>query len=213
MGITQTLLLYVLVGAAVASAMVLAGSCPRSSRGALRFLAGVIFWPLFVPALLGDRRGGGPRLDPRGERGDARLIAARAQLLASMTASDGTIDGLLAPELERVEQLSRALAAMKLRIQEMDRLLEMSAIHAEPSTRPHPTAARRRNRQRLRLMRDQAEQRYQQALVQMEEMSSAVMLLRFAEGTEEEVVECLRELSARVEGITEGMLATAHQLE
>ena len=212
MGIVQTLVLYGLVGAAVATAMLLEGLYSRSPRGALRFAAGVLFWPLFVPALLHSRRASDSRRADDDDLGDPRLTAVRAQLLTSIGALDGALRRLLGPEIQRVSKLTRSLAAMKRRIHEMDRLLEVSPV-GEGGAPPRATTAQRRNRARLQRIRDQTEERFRQALVQMEELNSTISLLRFAAGSEEEVVECLRDLAASMEGITEGMLATAPLLE
>ncbi len=195
MGITQTLLIYGLVGAAVAATMLLQDRDSGPWRRALRFAAGLLFWPAFVPALLAARadRGGGGEDE---ELADARLAAARARLLAVVNTMDGSLGGLLAPEVKRIERLTRALAILGRRVGEMDRLLEV------------PSIRQGRTGERLRAMRDQAEERYLEALARMEEMSAAVMLLQLAEGSGEEAVESLRDLAARVEGLTEGMLAT-----
>ncbi len=93
--------------------------------------------------------------------------------------------------------------------------LRQSALEVARAVRRPEALALKRSQvttARLQVLRDQASETFEQALFQMEEMSSTVTLIRFAEHSEEEVADCLLDLSSRVEGITEGILATSPKL-
>jgi hypothetical protein len=81
--------------------------------------------------------------------------------------------------------------------------------YAEDDPRVQSVRARRRNIEQLRQMRDRAGQDLERALLKMEEMRSQVLLLRFANRPETELVDLIRDIAATVEGLTEGMMASA----
>ena len=214
MEIIQTAILYILLGLAVAVAMQLQGLCKWSLRGIFLFGAGVLAWPFFIPALIHSSHSTKNSGSGEGEEdlGDTRLSAAQRQLIAAIDSLDGTFAQMLAPELRRVNQLAPSLAAMKRRINEMDQLIAVRA-QAEATTLDKSALQRSQvTTSRLQTLRDQTSEKFEQALRQLEEMSSTVILIRFAEHSEEEVADCLRDLSARVEGISEGILATFPKL-
>ena len=133
--------------------------------------------------------------------------------------------GILSSEGERVRGVTSSLVTMSRRCREMDTFLNspefdassVQATLAELTARGYPdddprinsVRTRLRNIERLRSLRDQTQENLERAILKMEEMSSHVLLLRFAENSEAEVVELIREITANVEGISEGLLALA----
>ena len=66
-----------------------------------------------------------------------------------------------------------------------------------------------RNIDRLTALRDRTAELLERTLLKMEELNSHVLLLRFAENPEREVAGLMRDLAASVDGLTEGLAATA----
>ncbi|HEY3355223.1 MAG TPA: hypothetical protein VGQ83_18365 [Polyangia bacterium] len=219
MGLGGTLLIYGLLGAVVATAMALR----QPHRGGWRIvpaaLAWAACWPLFAPLLLGRAPApapdGAPDGDPRLRRAEDRLRAALAALAAN--------GGLLQPEVARLERVGGVLGALTRRREEMARLLaspefdeaEARAALAALAARgrddrdPHVQSvrARLRNIARLRAMHERTRDHLERATSRMEEMSSQLLVLRFADGGEREAVELVQEIAASVEGIAEGLTA------
>jgi hypothetical protein len=228
MGIVETALFYAIVGLAVAGAMSLQAGGGRLIRRAGLFAVWTLLWPFFAPTLFGGAldRGAQPKSPETGRSGlDPRLHAAQEQLLSALQGVEGVAQEVLTHEVARVEKLTESLAAMEGRLREMDTLLgspEFDADraetalrglegrgYAEDDPRVQSVRARRRNIEQLRQMRDRAGQDLERALLKMEEMRSQVLLLRFANRPETELVDLIRDIAATVEGLTEGMMASA----
>lgn len=226
MGIAETAVLYGIVGLAVASAMSLQTPAAGARRLGL-FLAWAVLWPFFAPVLFGgalDKPA--PDQDDRPRpAGDPRIAAARDQLLSALQGVDGVAKEVLTLEVARIQKLMSALAAMEGRLREMDALLEgpefdlgradaaLQEIEARAPAQDDPRLqslrSRRRNIEQLRQMRERTAQDLERALLKMEEMRSQVLLLRFANRPETELVELVKEIAAAVEGLAEGMMASA----
>lgn len=231
MGVLETAVLYLLLGAVVAVAMGLRHGV-GGAAGWLRIPAWALCWPLFAPLLLGEatRAGDDPATGPRPAGvPDAppagphpRLADAQRQLLAALGRLEGLAEEVLAPEVARVHHLTASLEAMARRFEEMDALLSTPAFDPERidgaiaelegrgvaanDARRQSLAARRRNIERLDNLKDATAEAFERALLQMEEMGAQVAVLRFAEPEGDEVVERIRELAARIEGASEGLL-------
>jgi hypothetical protein len=142
-----------------------------------------------------------------------------------LTSLDGVAREVLEKEVARVQKLTGSLTGMEQRLREMDALLaapEFDAARAEAALREleargsgeedprlQSLRARRRNIEQLRRMRDRTGQDLERALLKMEEMHSQVLLLRFANRPETELVELVKDISATVEGLSEGLMAAA----
>jgi hypothetical protein len=160
----------------------------------------------------------GPALDPR-------LRAAEERLLGALGRLDGVTHALLTPEIERLRGLTGALGGLVKRLAEMDALLgspEFDARQAaatledllrrgqgDDDARVESVKNRLRNIARLQEMHRRTGEQLERALLKMEEMSSQLLLLQFAEGPEVDVVDRVREIAASVEGLSEGWLAAA----
>jgi hypothetical protein len=235
MGLLQTGIFYLLVGVAVGAAAYLReGEGSALSRG-LRALLVTCFWPLYLPLLLGGPRAATPATSDRAagpresERTDPRVQRAAEGLLRGLEQLGDVSAGVLHPEAARIRALSASLHGMSGRLREMDRLLASPefdagaarALLAELSTRTQSRSpadgdprvgslhTRLRNIERLQTLRDRTAELLERTLLKLEELSSAILLLRFAENPEREVAALVRDLAASVDGLSEGLAATA----
>jgi hypothetical protein len=236
MGILGTAFLYGLIGVAVAVAMALQAMPTERGRRWVLFVGTLLFWPLFAPLVLarseptagtGTRRGApganraaGAALATSGVEG--RIQRAEAEVLAAIARLDGLAEAALAPEVERVEGLAGALVAMARRVAEIEALLSTPEFSADAAraklleleqrgtppgdSRSESARARLRNIERLAGIEVRTRDDLERALLELEEMSSQMVLLKYA-GSDGEVVERIRQIARTVESITEGLLA------
>lgn len=233
MGVLETAIFYLVIGAAVAfSSLLIEREKTRLERAVL-FAGTLIFWPAFAPFLFGR-----VFAEPKAPRAtaatapaehdsplDRRIASTEGELLASMERLHGVAETVLAPELARVRKLAVALHGMAKRLLEMDRLLEtpeFSAARAEAllaeletkvkdrdDARLLSVRARMRNIERVRAMRAKTADELERAIFKMEEMSSQMIVLELAGGAEAEVVESMRELALSIDAAVETSLAVA----
>ncbi len=234
MGLLQTGIFYLLVGLVVGAAGYLREEEGRALSRALRVLLTACFWPLYLPLLLSGSRGATPNVAAAGTTGaravdrlDPRVQRAEETLLSGLASLGGFAAGVMQPEVVRIRTLSASLHGLSARLREMDRLLASPEFDAgaartllvELSTR-RPEArdsdarvgsvqTRLRNIERLQSLRDHTAELLERALLKLEELGSAVLLLRFAENPEREVAGLVRDLAASVDGLSEGLAATA----
>lgn len=215
MRLLETSVLYGIIGVVVAIALGLSER-PGDRRWYL-YGVWVVAWPFFAPFVLA-RATTTPKA--RTATADPRLCCAEARLLEALGHLEGVAGEVLAPEVDRVQNMTVGLARMQVRISEMDAVLdtdsfdldgiarELDAIEAETDPRRDSLQARHRSVQRLRELRDHTAKDYEGSLLQMEEMGAQLHLLRFSEKPEQGVLDRVRDLSARIEGVTEGIAAT-----
>jgi hypothetical protein len=134
MSFAETIFIYLLIGAVVATANAMLETRAGLVRGAVAFLVAVPFWPIFAPFLLARPRPPPPA--PRDASMESRIAAAEERLIEALRSLDGIAEEVLAPELERVRGLARALHTMAHRAAEMSTLLAT----------PHEIARRARSR-------------------------------------------------------------------
>ncbi len=223
MGITETGIIYGIIGAVVASAMWLARPASSAIIGGARFVLHTVLWPFFAPVLLGSstERRAPPGKEPSGSS-DPRVAEAEARLLDALASLDGVAEDILGPEMERVRELTGSLGIMSRRIGEMDELLatdefdeerahkalETICAEDEPDNRARRDSvqARLRNIRRLKQMRQALSADLDRAILEIEEISSQIRLLRFADRPEHEVSGLIQDIAATVEGLSEGLL-------
>jgi hypothetical protein len=225
MSITGTAIIYLILGAVVAIATLLRENEASRSKRAAGLIITLIFWPIFLPFLLG--RPGASSVAAPGPRTeiDQRIDAVEDNLLGALSRLHGIAEDILAPEVERVRGLAGALHGMGRRLIEMDRLLatpEFSKTRTEAlateleersvqedDPRRESLRARAKNIDRLTAMRARLSEDLERALFKMEEMSSQMVLLNFAGRPEAEAVHMIKEIAASNEGVTEGLFDAA----
>jgi hypothetical protein len=219
MFISETLPFYLLIGVVVNAAMPTGARAPAHRRLA-RSAAHVVCWPFFAPGLLGRA----PALaepGPIGSRHRARLLQARARLGAALESLHGLSESLVRPQLEQLEAVMASLDTAGDRLHEMDELLATPEFDAarvasvlaelrakgvgEGDPRIASLLSRQSNIARLRAMHGRTGDELERALLSLEELSSEVMLLKFADNPESklprmlgEMASSLRELSSLV---------------
>lgn len=223
MGLFGTAIIYALLGLVVASATALGEGRPRAGRIAFLFTVGALFWPLFAPVLLGGKSA--PRAGrDRATDGDTRIHAAETDMLAALATVKGGVAGeAMAPEAAKVRDLAGGLRAMAARLVEMDEALSAPGLDtavieaqlaslvaqggAESDPRAQSLRARLRNIERLRALRGRTAEDLERSLFKMEEITSQMLLLKFAGRPEAEVAELIDGIADRVEGVNEALFA------
>lgn len=214
----QTLILYVVVGAGVAGAVYLTD---RARQGAGRWFlvaTAVLFWPLYLPALLTWGRADAviPADAPIPQ--DELTIAigqVNAELHAALGSLDGWAEEVLMREQGRLGDLSAAWLAQAKRISAMDRVLAQPEYGGENDleTAPGTTAvgdrvqtfrqARRQNVERLRRLRQRAHDDLVGSLAWVRELVSMIHLAKFSGAPAARTEELVAQIAAAVEGLSE----------
>ncbi len=223
MNFAGTVLIYALVGLTVAGALALQPSTEGLASRTLSFCSAVVFWPFYAPMLVGGQSEAAPPgvrlLSPV----SARIQRAEAQLLAALGRAKGLAEEVLAPEVARVQGLSKALTAMEQRIHQMDQLLATPEFNAagvrvllgdlrargalETDARMQSLQTRLRNIERLAAMRARTGEDLERTVLKIEEMTSQLQLLEFAGRSDAQVVQAIKEIAESVGDVTEELLA------
>jgi hypothetical protein len=235
MGITETSIIYTIIGVVCASAMWLAAPAEHGVFRAARFVLHTVLWPFFAPLLLGrtfDTDRPAQRASPPASVGDdPRVHQAEQRLLEALASLDGVAEDVLGSQMDHVRHLTGSLAAMAGRMGEMDELLAtdefdearaQAALEAicqregqsddksddiDTRARRESVGARLRNIRRLKQMRQALSADLERAILKIEEISSQIRLLRFADRPEHEVSGLIQDIAATVEGLSEGLLS------
>ena len=174
MGLTETLIFYLLIGIAVAVAEFISDSSNERGRRVFRTSTALLFWPLYLPIILAGSKPEPASLMnmPNGAADDMERAIAQVddELDAALSSLDGWAEDVLAREMDRIHELRNAWNAQAARIREMDRLLIEPQAQDDPSCSsragPEPDSstdrwhysalARQKNMERLRRVRRQA---------------------------------------------------------
>lgn len=218
MGVTGTLIIYAVVGLTVAAWTWMARRHRSYWENAVSVLFALAFWPVFLPFAFA-------RPSPRAIAGasssrfDRRIRDGETRLERALASLEGVAEDLLAPQRVHVAKLSDGLRAIARRADEMERLLatpEFDRRRAESllaTTDDDGYAERLKKRlenvTRLENLHDDAVRDLERALLQVEEIGSKMVLLRFVEDPDREALRLLEELALTVEGATEGLAAPA----
>jgi len=214
----QTLVLYIVVGIAIAGAVYLSDLARSPAERWFRVLTALPFWPLYLPILLARVRGT-PEPVPTSARQAARdeMAVAIAQVDAELEAALGSLDGwaedVLARERGRIRELRAAWTAQAERIREMDRLLALPEYavpipdgDAQVSDRLRQSQhARQQNVERLRRVRQRAHNDLMGMLAWVRELVSMIHLAKFTGAPASRAEELVAQIAAAVEGLSELM--------
>ena len=224
MGITETLILYLIIGVVVTSTLRVVGSHSDGAPSLLGLATWLMLWPFFAPAILGHAVS---QSEPHPQQHlfptpPTRLHAAQNRLLEAIRSLDGLAESVLSPQVAQIEEMMQSLNTAENRLGEMDKLLgsqefDLSQVDAalgqlhtqgygEEEPRVRSLHARRRNIERLQTMRDRTREELERALVRLEEMSSQVMLLRFADQPETRLANLLKDVADNVDDVAGAVL-------
>jgi len=210
MGIPETFIFYACVGSVAAVALTLATD-ETALRAAGLFVPRAVLWPFFVPGLFGGALTQGAQSDAPADE----LAGLESQLVQALQRLDGVAEEVLAPEVNRVRSLVSELERMRRRTAEMHALLESGEFDAgsvEASLADLPSGderrasleSRLRSIHRLERMHERARLEYEKVVLQLEELRSKILLLRFADDPEDKIVSLMRDISSSVEGVCAG---------
>jgi hypothetical protein len=201
-----TLVLYLLIGLAIAVALYLTDRPRPPTERALRLGTAVPFWPLYLPILL--TRPTSVPLSSEDEWSRTLAVVERELDAALSTLNDWI--GIAEEPRRRIEKLREAWTEQAERLREMDRLLsrpefaaaeEKSPIAAAPEVR-QSLVARQQNVERLRQVRRQAEADLLASLAWVREWASRIHLARFTDAPTSRAAELLAVLAAGLETLT-----------
>ena len=214
----QTLVLYLLIGVAVAAAVYLSNGNQRPTDRWFRVGTAVPFWPLYLPILLAQSGTTGPvpaaatPQAPIHDEMSAAINQVDAELEAALASLDGWAEDVLAREKDRIRELRSAWTAQAERIREMDRLLARpdyaptlpDAREPAPNERlRNSQKARRQNIERLRQVRQRAHDDLMGMLAWVRELVSMIHLAKFTGAPASRAEELVAQIAAAVEGLSE----------
>ncbi|MSQ48692.1 MAG: hypothetical protein EXR78_09980 [Deltaproteobacteria bacterium] len=225
MGIVETFMIYLVIGMVVATALWVAHGRTLSVSAVFDLLMWALLWPFFAPLLFGQAlasdssRVSSPRGNSERARDtkESRLHETQQRLLQAIGRLDGLAEGVIKPQLTQIDAMVRSLDVAEHRLQEMEEMLhshefDMTQVDAalhdlrskgynDEEPRVRSLGARRRNIERLQSMRDRTHDELERALVKLEEISSQVLLLRFADQPETKLASLLKEVAGNVDGL------------
>ena len=224
MGIAETFIVYLIIGVVVVSTMRVVGSRSDRTPSLLGMASWLILWPFFAPTIFGhavSQSGSQPKPEVLSTP-PSRLHAAQNRLLAAIHSLDGLAESVLSPQVAQIDAMMQSLNTAENRLGEMEKLLgsqefDLSQVDAalgqlhtqgygEDEPRVRSLHARRRNIERLQTMRDRTREELERALVRLEEMSSQVLLLRFADQPETKLAHLLKEVADNVDDVADAVL-------
>ncbi len=220
MGLTESLVFYLLVGIAVSVAVYLA----EGPRGTVRvaFLLGtsLLFWPLYLPVLLsmhGNRPTDAALPSPQLDEMATAIAQVERELEAALSSLEGWPEAALAREKNRVAELRTALSAQATRVREIDELLSDTKssdsldTHSRPADSLDAAAlvrwqkshrAREQNFTRLAAIRRQSHADLMATLAWIRELVSMIHLAKFTGAPASRTEELVAQIEAAVEGVS-----------
>lgn len=214
MGLSATLILYLMCGAGVAAAVFLRDDAPRGER-AFKLIAAWLFWPLFVPSLLATpvppARSAASRKDPPADDKLSRTVArVEVELERALLSLDGWAEQTLANERDRLDELKLAWRTQAARIRELsDLLAELKADDVAGSASvavegriSHSEQSRRDNIERLTKLRCQMEHDLLGTLAWVRELATMIHLAKYSGAPASRADELVSQIAAAVEGLS-----------
>ena len=227
MGLSETILFYLLIGAGVSVAVLLSENELSPAERSFQTATAVLFWPLYLPVLLRQ-----PHLPAEfsenssqtAEVSDgmsAAISQVEAELDAALRSLDGWAEGPLAQEHERLSELKSAWHLQAERVRELDRLLRQPEFGAdvtwegEPGSQDisgqprlserilHSEQTRHENIQRLREVRRQLHDDLMGTLACVRELVTMIHLAKFTGAPPSRAEELVAQIAASVEGLSE----------
>ena len=223
MGISTTIVFYLLFGAGVSATLMLAGVGGTRAARAFQILTALVFWPLYVPAILW--RPGTPRqaierssiapapADPLAEA----IHQVEEELDAATQSLDGWAEDVLLLEQDRFSELRAAWRTQAERIRELDRLLGQTEFSAagpagasavdDENSRSEPfkfsAQARRENIRKLHAVRNKLADDLAGTLAWVRELVTMIHLAKFTGAPSSRANELVTQIAAAVEGLSE----------
>jgi hypothetical protein len=224
MGLTETILFYLLFGAGIAAAVGLRREEGGRGESLFRIATAFFFWPLYLPLLLDRSEHATPSRNPHerssgapGEPYAANIAQVEAELESAFDSLDGWAENVLAREHDRFAELRSAWRQQAERIRQLDRLLasvnvskEHQIVAAPPQTAPpgnvrflQSEQARRENFERLQSVRIRLHDDLMGTLAWVRELVSMIHLAKFTGAPASRAEELVAQIATAVEGLSE----------
>jgi hypothetical protein len=216
--LVETAIFYLLLGAAVATAVYLRGASGGGIRTGFNVVAACLFWPLYVPVLLApvksEKHATVQAASPPADVQDS-LAAAIAQVEAELDAAldglDGWAEDVLNSEAHRLTELRSAWKLQAQRIRELDRLLAApesrddslaeAAVDIEKARQSEKL--RRENIRQLGSLRKQMHADLIGTLAWVRELVTMIHLAKFSGAPAARAEELVAQIAAAVQGLSE----------
>ncbi len=224
MGLTETILFYLLFGVGIAAAVALVREGGGRSDRLFRIATAVFFWPLYLPILLDGSSSSKQvlRAPARPESDPADLYAAaiaqvEAELETALDSLDGWAENVLAREHDRFAELRAAWRIQAHRIRQLDRLLAAAGQTGQTPTAESALGtlpggnvryrqseqARRENLERLHAVRARLHDDLLGTLAWVRELVSMIHLAKFTGAPASRAEELVAQIATAVEGLSE----------
>ena len=224
MGLTQTILFYLLFGISIAAAVALRRERIGWNERIFQVGTAVFFWPLYLPILL-DRPAQTPRVrraqgehpfDPSDHFAES-IAQVETELEAALDSLDGWAENVLAREQDRFAELRSAWRMQAERIRQLDRLLaaaensknvpnaerELDVGSGKNVRYQQSEQARRENFERLQLVRARLHDDLWGTLAWVRELVSMIHLAKFTGAPASRADELVSQIATAVEGLSE----------
>jgi hypothetical protein len=215
MGLSETLVFYLVIGLAVAVAWW--SQAEESSPGARIFCAATafVFWPMYLPALLTPAQAQAPLNRPptsaQADELSTMIAGVDRELATALDSLDGWGAEVLSRERVRIADLRSAWEAQAERIREMDAVLNGSVPLGQLADPPQAASerirqseqARQDNLVRLRQVRDSAYGDLAGTLTRVRELISQIYLAKFTGAPSSRGDELVLEIAESVESMSE----------
>ena len=215
MGLSATLILYLMCGAGVAAAVLLRENATPGER-LFKLIAAWLFWPLFVPSLLSApappvRSAALRNHTPADDKLSRAVARVEAELERALLSLDGWAEQTLANERDRLDELKLAWRAQAARIGELsDLLAELraddvaagAASVAADDRISHSEQSRLDNIERLTNLRCQMEHDLLGTLAWVRELATMIHLAKYSGAPASRADELVSQIAAAVEGLS-----------
>jgi hypothetical protein len=216
--LVETAIFYLLLGAAVATAVYLRGTSGGGIRTGFDVASACLFWPLFVPVLLApvkfdktENAQAGRGVTDAEDSLSAAITQVEAELDTALEGLDGWAEDVLRSEAHRLEELRSAWKLQAMRIRQLDRLL------AAPESRDDSLAEaatdvekarqseklRRENIRQLESLRKQMHADLIGTLAWVRELVTMIHLAKFSGAPAARAEELVAQIAAAVQGLSE----------
>lgn len=208
-----TLVLYAMVGVAVAVALYVTEKTGPPAQRLFLMATALVFWPIYLPLLLTPRVTNPESEPPRPPAPDelsTAITQVEAELEGALQSLDGWAEDVLARERGRLRELRTAWKNQAERIREMDQLLSRPE-NAEPGLARSAAfndrlrtseEARRQNLERLKRVRERTYQDLIATLAWVRELVSMIHLAKFTGAPASRAEELVAQIAAAVEGVS-----------
>ncbi|MGE5190948.1 MAG: hypothetical protein ACM3U2_00485 [Deltaproteobacteria bacterium] len=224
MGLTETILFYLLFGIGIAAAVALAREGGGRGERLFQIATALFFWPLYLPVLVDgsvrSRRLPPPHRQPAADPPDpyaAAIAQVEAELETALDSLDGWAENVLAGEQDRFAELRAAWRLQADRIRQLERLLAAADVSSETSTTEPAVGtgsggneryrqseqARRENLERLHTIRVRLHDDLMGTLAWVRELVSMIHLAKFTGAPASRAEELVAQIATAVEGLSE----------